>query len=147
MIEQGTVLLAEDDADDVLLTQIAFDKARLANPLQVVRDGEEAIAYLKGQGRFSNRHHFPFPILLLLDLKMPKLNGFQVLEWLRHESNLQHLPVASDDIFRPRSGRDEGVRIGRGFVSDQAAQRGDALGAGTAPARVLDDPERAPALR
>src|SRR5260221_1321895 len=92
--DRSTVLLAEDDPDDVLLTQIAFEKARLANPLQVVRDGEEAIAYLNGEGHFADRHRFPFPILLLLDLKMPKLNGFQVLEWLRQHPRLKRLPVA-----------------------------------------------------
>ena len=94
MIERGTVLLAEDDPDDVLLTQLAFEKARLANPLQVVRDGEEAIAYLKGEGKFADRKCFPRPILLLLDLKMPKVNGFQVLEWLRAQSRQEALPVA-----------------------------------------------------
>jgi CheY-like chemotaxis protein len=78
----------------VLLTEIAFEKARLANPLQVVRDGAEAIAYLKGEGRYADRERFPLPILLLLDLKMPKLNGFQVLEWLRTQPDLPALPVA-----------------------------------------------------
>jgi len=91
---QATVLLAEDDPDDVLLTQIAFEKARLANPLMVVRDGEEAIAYLKGEGIYKNRDKYPLPILVLLDLKMPKLTGFQVLEWLQKQSNLSHIPVA-----------------------------------------------------
>src|SRR5256885_235495 len=94
MIGDATVLLAEDDPDDILLTQIAFEKARLANPLQVVRDGEEAIAYLKGDGKYANRERFPKPILLLLDLKMPKVNGFQVLEWLRTQPGLAALPVA-----------------------------------------------------
>ena len=93
MTDRATVLIAEDDPDDVLLTQIAFERARLANPLQVVRDGEEAIAYLKGEGLFSDRNRYPFPILLLLDLKMPKVDGFQVLEWLQSESPSQ-LPVA-----------------------------------------------------
>src|SRR6185295_4086868 len=94
MTDRATVLLAEDDPDDILLTQIAFEKARLANPLQVVRDGEEAIAYLSGQGPFSDRNRFPLPILLLLDLKMPKIPGFQVLEWLRRQPHLDRLPVA-----------------------------------------------------
>lgn len=94
MIERATVLLAEDDPDDVLLTQIAFEKARLANPLQVVRDGAEAIAYLKGEDQYADRNRFPVPILLLLDLKMPKVSGFQVLEWLRAQSRLAALPVA-----------------------------------------------------
>src|SRR5260370_31935702 len=94
MLRNATVLLAEDDPDDVLLTQIAFEKARLLNPLQVVRDGEEGMAYLRGEGRYANRRNYPLPILLLLDLKMPKVSGFQVLEWLRHQPALQLLPVA-----------------------------------------------------
>lgn len=101
MMEKATVLLAEDDPDDILLTHLAFEKARLANPLQVVRDGEEAIAYLKGEGRFADRTRYPFPILLLLDLKMPKMHGFEVLEWLKRQPELHRLPVAvmtsSDD--------------------------------------------------
>ena len=92
--DRSTVLLAEDDPDDVLLTQLAFERARLANLLQVVRDGEEAIAYLSGEGAFADRDRFPMPILLLLDLKMPKMDGFQVLDWLRADPLLRQLPVA-----------------------------------------------------
>lgn len=87
-------MLAEDDPDDILLTQIAFEKARLANPLQVVQDGEEAIDYFKGEGKFGDRLQYPLPILLLLDLKMPKANGFQVLEWLRKQPEFSRVPVA-----------------------------------------------------
>jgi CheY-like chemotaxis protein len=94
MATQGTVLLAEDDPDDVLLTQIAFERARLANPLQVVRDGAEAIEYFKGEGKYGDRMRYPLPILLLLDLKMPKANGFHVLEWLRSTPLFRKLPVA-----------------------------------------------------
>jgi CheY-like chemotaxis protein len=91
---EATVLLCEDDPDDVLLTQIAFEKARLANPLQIARDGEEAIAYLQGEDRFADRTQFPLPILILLDLKMPKLDGFHVLQWLRSRPELNRLAVA-----------------------------------------------------
>jgi len=94
MMDQSTVLLAEDDPDDVLLTRLAFEKARLANPLQVVRDGVELLAYLQGEGRFSDRNKYPLPILLLLDLKMPRMTGFQVLEWLRNHPEHQGLSVA-----------------------------------------------------
>lgn len=94
MKDPAMVLLAEDDPDDVLLTQLAFERARLANPLAVVRDGEEAVAYLQGQGDYGDRRHYPFPLLLLLDLKMPKLDGFQVLEWIRDQRFSEHLPVA-----------------------------------------------------
>lgn len=77
------ILLAEDDENDVLLMQRAFSRLGIANPLDVVTDGEEAISYLKGEGSFLDRAKFPLPCLLLLDLKMPKKNGFEVLSWLR----------------------------------------------------------------
>ena len=94
MLGQSTVLLAEDDPDDVLLTRLAFEKARLANPLQVVRDGVELLAYLQGEGCYSDRRQYPLPFLLLLDLKMPRMHGFQVLEWLRTHPEFQGLSVA-----------------------------------------------------
>src|SRR5438445_680201 len=94
MSPAGTILLAEDNANDVLLTQLALKRARLANPLRVVRDGEEAIAYLEGSGIYADRIQYPFPILLLLDLNMPKLNGFDVLDWLRRHPFRGHLLVA-----------------------------------------------------
>jgi len=94
MYDEPTILLAEDDPDDILITQITLRKARLANRLEVVRDGEEAIAYLKGTGRYADRSRFPFPMLLLLDLHMPKVNGFEVLEWLRKQPSLSRLSVA-----------------------------------------------------
>jgi len=89
-----TILLAEDSADDVLLTKIAFRKARLANRLEVVRDGEEAMAYFEGAGRFADRGRFPLPILLLLDLNMPKVTGFEFLAWFRQKKKFETLPVA-----------------------------------------------------
>jgi len=88
------ILLAEDSADDVLLTRIAFRKARLANRLEVVGDGEEAIAYFRGTGRFADRKRFPIPILLLLDLNMPKVTGFEFLLWFRQKRAFQEVPVA-----------------------------------------------------
>src|SRR5690242_11644398 len=94
MLGQSTVLLAEDDPDDVLLTRLAFEKARLANPLQVVRDGAELLAYLQGEGSYGDRRQYPLPFLLLLDLNMPRLNGFQVLEWLRAHPDFQKLSIA-----------------------------------------------------
>ena len=94
MSESVTVLLAEDNVDDVILTQIAFKKARLANPLEIVRDGVDAIGYLKGERQYADRKRYPFPMLLLLDLRMPKVTGFEVLTWLRDNPTLKHLPVA-----------------------------------------------------
>jgi len=94
MEDKRTILLAEDNADDVLLTRIAFRKARLVNRLVVARDGEEAMAYFKGAGRFADRKRFPIPILVLLDLNMPKVTGFEFLEWFRKWKEFATLPVA-----------------------------------------------------
>src|SRR6476620_46378 len=112
MSDGGTILLAEDDPDDVLITEIAFRKARLANPLEVVRDGEEAVAYLKGKGRYADRSRYPFPMLLLLDLDMPRMDGFEVLEWLQRHPVIGMLPVAivTDSSHDPYVER--GYRLG-----------------------------------
>jgi CheY-like chemotaxis protein len=87
------VLLAEDNDDEILLFKRAFKLAELDLPLRIVRDGEEAIAYLKGEGKFSNRTEHPFPVLLLLDLKMPRKNGLQVLQWVRGQHSTKGLCV------------------------------------------------------
>ena len=89
-----SILLVEDQENDVFFLERAFKQAQIGNPLFRVRDGEEAIAYLSGEGAFGDRDRFPVPILLLLDLNMPKVDGFQVLEWLRAEPRLRQLPVA-----------------------------------------------------
>jgi CheY-like chemotaxis protein len=77
-----TILLAEDDVNDALLIRRAFVKNAIANPIQVVPDGEEAIAYLTGQGVYQDRGQFPFPKFFITDLKMPRKSGFEILEWV-----------------------------------------------------------------
>jgi len=91
--KEYVVLLADDDPNDVFLLQRAFQKTNIANPLRVVRDGEEAMAYLGGQDLYADRQLHPLPVLLLLDLKMPRKSGFEVLRWLRQQSGLKRLPV------------------------------------------------------
>src|SRR5438552_3547618 len=93
MAEQAVILLVEDRQDDILLIRRAFQKAYINNPLQVVRDGEEAIAYLSGEGKYSNRAEYPLPDLVLLDLKMPRVDGFGVLKWIRAQPGLKGLRV------------------------------------------------------
>ena len=102
MSEQALFLVVEDNDNDALLLRRAFTKARVLNPVHVVKNGEEAIAYLGGTGRYSNRAEFPLPALVLLDLKMPGLDGFDVLRWIRQEPELRALRVvvltSSDEI-------------------------------------------------
>jgi CheY-like chemotaxis protein len=93
MSEQPTILLAEDREDDIILIQRAFKKASLADPLMVVRDGEEALHYLSGEGPFSNRQKYPIPTLLLLDLHLPLVDGFEVLRWIKAQPEVKELPV------------------------------------------------------
>lgn len=92
-IKSQTILLVEDDPNDVLAIQRAFRKANLSNPLQAVGDGEQAVAYLSGQGIYADRERYPLPVLVLLDLKMPRMSGLEVLAWLRQQQGLNRLPV------------------------------------------------------
>jgi CheY-like chemotaxis protein len=103
MAEHAVILLAEDEEDYVLLIKRAFAKANIPNPLHVVWNGQEAIAYLKGEGKYSNREEYPLPDLFLLDLKMPRVNGFEVLKWVRAQPGLAPLRVlvlTSSDAIR-----------------------------------------------
>lgn len=88
-----TILLAEDREDDIILLQRAFREGGIRYPLNIVRDGEEAIGYLSGVGRYSNREQFPLPVLLLLDLSLPGTDGFEVLRWIRSRPDFKDLPV------------------------------------------------------
>ena len=75
-----TILLVDDSEDDLLLMRIAFQKAGCTSPLQEVHGGEEAMAYLKGEGPYGDRTKFPLPAVVLLDINMPMKNGFAVLD-------------------------------------------------------------------
>jgi len=89
-----TVLLVEDDLNDIFLVKRAFKMAHLQNPLQVVTDGQEAINYLKGENKYSNRADFPLPKLIVMDIKMPRRTGFEVLEWVKgHGGMLRRIPI------------------------------------------------------
>jgi CheY-like chemotaxis protein len=87
------VLVVEDDPYDAKLIVRAIEKARMLNPVEIVRDGEAAIEYLTGQDPYADRPRYPLPVLILLDLKLPKLDGFEVLQWIRSQSGLRRVPV------------------------------------------------------
>ncbi|SNS34368.1 Response regulator receiver domain-containing protein [Noviherbaspirillum humi] len=88
-----SVMLVEDNPDDVLLTRRAVRKAGLRISLSVVGDGDDAVAYLEGSGAYADRGTFPLPALILLDLKLPKRSGLDVLQWIRARQALATTPV------------------------------------------------------
>jgi len=88
------ILLAEDDDNDVFFMRRALDKSQVGFSMQVVTDGQLAIDYLGGEGKYSDRGEFPVPSVILLDLKMPFRDGFDVLAWIATQSSLQGIPVA-----------------------------------------------------
>ncbi len=89
MNERQTILLVDDSEFDLMLLREAFKRAKCDHPLQAVRNGEEAIAYLNGEGPYGDRNKFPLPTVMLLDLNMPKKNGFDVLTWVRAQPVLK----------------------------------------------------------
>lgn len=93
LVKVTAILVAEDDDNDFFFLERAFKQASILNPLHRVRDGEEAISYLGGEGPFGDRVKYPLPYLMLLDLKMPRKNGFEVMAWLREQPGLKRLPL------------------------------------------------------
>jgi len=90
---QNCILLVEDDADDVFFMEMALSKAHLAPPVHVSRNGQDAIDYLAGNGQYADRSAHPLPGCIFLDLKLPFVDGFEVLEWLRREPSIGDLTV------------------------------------------------------
>ncbi len=88
-----TILVAEDDANDVALIRRAFTKARLPHQLRIVSSGLEVVDYLEGNAPYQDRHIFPLPGVLLLDLAMPRGSGFNVLRWIAGHPHFKDLPT------------------------------------------------------
>lgn len=121
------VLYVEDEENDTIFMRRAFAKAGLEDSLKIVADGQNAIDYLAARSSFANRQDYVVPSLVLLDLHLPAVSGFQVLKWIRERPNFQSLPVvifsssarmedrlrakqlgASDYLEKPNSGLDFG---------------------------------------
>ena len=109
MSKPGNILVAEDDPTDAYFFQRAFKRAGIPVELYFVKDGQEVLDYLQGKGRFADRASFPLPQLLLLDLNMPRLDGFEVLEWARKQPGLSNLEIV---IF---SSSDEPKDVNRAY--------------------------------
>jgi CheY-like chemotaxis protein len=102
---QQTILMVDDSEDTLFLMRAAFQMAKVPSALQEAHNGEEAIAYLKGEGDYADRHKFPLPTVMLLDLNMPKKNGFEVLTWVRAQPGLKRLNI----VIMTASTREEDV--------------------------------------
>lgn len=91
--DQPLILLVEDDPYDATLIQRAINKARILNPVHRLSDGAQAIDYLAGNTPYEDRSRFPLPVLMLLDLKLPKKSGFEVIQWVRSQAVIRRLPI------------------------------------------------------
>lgn len=87
------ILIAEDDENDAHLLKYTLKKIGITNPIHIVPDGEEAISYLSGTGDYSNREAYPFPAVIITDIKMPRKNGFDVLRWLKSHPDCAIIPA------------------------------------------------------
>jgi CheY-like chemotaxis protein len=101
LVQPKNILYAEDDPNDLMIFQMRFNRATLPHSLYKVEDGQSAIDWLAGAGKFADREKFPLPDVLILDLKMPKKSGFDVLTWVRSKPEFEPVRViilsSSDD--------------------------------------------------
>ncbi|HXI84522.1 MAG TPA: response regulator [Verrucomicrobiae bacterium] len=88
-----TILLVEDDENDMFFLQRAMKNAGVPNPIQIASDGQQAIDYFQGTGKFANREEFPLPYLVLLDLKLPRVMGLDVLKWIRQQPEVAAIVI------------------------------------------------------
>ena len=112
MAECSTVLVADDDENDFIILRRAFQKAGLTHRLIHVLDGEAAIDYLSGKAPYADRVRYPAPSLLLLDLKMPRVNGFDVLAWLQSRSDLHALNVIVLSASQLEADKNQATQLG-----------------------------------
>jgi len=112
-LPRPVILLVDDNPHDVVLIRLAFRRVGIIDTIQLVKDGTEAMRYIRGEGAYADRHQFPLPTLVLLDLKMPQTSGFDVLQWIRDQAELASVVVV----------------VMSGSKNDQDIERAYALGA------------------
>jgi CheY-like chemotaxis protein len=106
------ILLVEDNEDDVFLMHRALEKASLKPLMQIAKDGRQALEYLQGVGKYTDREAYPLPALIFLDLKLPFVQGFQVLEWIRQQPPLKELPVVILSSSSEETDREKARQLG-----------------------------------
>ncbi|MDB6124976.1 MAG: response regulator receiver protein [Pedosphaera sp.] len=111
-MSQNVILLVEDQPDDVRLFQFALTSWNVPNPLRVVTTGDEALAYLAGQSLYADRKLYPLPALILLDLSLPQLSGFEVLKWIRSRSEFKQVPIVVLSASEERRDIDHAYELG-----------------------------------
>jgi len=108
-----SVLLVEDDLNDIFLVKRAFKMAHIQNPLHVVTDGLEALSYLRGEGKYADREQYPLPKLIVMDIRMPRKSGFEVLEWIKDASRpLRRIPVVIVSSSEDRADINRAYEVG-----------------------------------
>lgn len=142
------ILLVEDDEDDVVLIRRALRKGGIEAPLQVVRDGDDAIDYFSGAGKYRDEALHPLPAIVLLDLRLPRRSGLEVLEWIKRHPSLALLPV----IVFTNSAQDTDVRQAYALGANSYLKKPYTLQATTDLLQAvgsywLDHNERPPALQ
>jgi len=88
-----TILIVDDDENDIFFVQRAFTEINVHCTFQVLKNGQAVVDYLQGHGEYANREKHPLPMMILMDLKMPIMDGFQVLEWLRARPGIKVIPT------------------------------------------------------
>ena len=92
LLNAKAILLVEDEEKDAQLTRLAFRKANVRRPIVSVRDGQAAMAYLRGFGKYRDRTRYPSPCLIIVDLTLPWMNGLQLLDWLKGQPEFAQVP-------------------------------------------------------
>ena len=137
MMYEDEVLLVEDSADDVELTLLAFREIRFPFKIVVARDGVEALEYLFARGRYAKRNKARTPLLVLLDLKLPKIDGFEVLKAMRADSLLKGMVVAVLTTSNEERDRTDALRLGTNLYFQKALDFDEFLAMARTIARLL----------